>query len=192
MKLIRFLFLISVFLGEIGIVSGKREKDGVTITIDKVYSDQYPEGNYFMGMVFLNITVTNRSDSVVWVYMPQIPPPPPSERNGFDCFGVFRSDTLELTTIYRSLVLEPNTLESRQYIYGSRMLDTLYQKYDYRSPQKFLQDLVRESSYYFIFNRRDTCRIEPDPALDIQFLGRLGEEGEWIEVRPLRREKLSE
>ena len=143
-------------------------------------------------MVFLNITVTNRSDSVVWVYMPHIPPPPPSERNGFDCFGVFRSDTLELATICCSLVLEPNTLESRQYIYGTRMLDTLYQKYDYRSPQKFLQDLVRESSYYFIFNRRDTCRIEPDPALDIQFLGRLGEEGEWIEVRPLRREKISE
>ena len=190
MQLIRILFLISVFFGEIGIVSGKSQKDGVTITIDRVYSDQYPEGNYFIGMVFLNITVTNRSDSVVTVYIPELPSL--ELREGFDCYGIFRSDTLELATDYCPLVLEPNTLESRQYIYGNRMLDTLYQKYDYRSPQKFLQDLVRESSYYFIFNRRDTCRIEPDPTLDIQFLGRLGEEGEWIEVRPLRREKLSE
>ena len=190
MKLIRILFLISVFLGEMGIVSGKSRKDGVTITIDKVYSNQYPEGNYFIGMVFLNITVINRSDSVVTVYMPEIPPPPPIERVGFDCYGIFRSDTLELGTIFSSLILEPNTLESRQYIYGNGKLDTLYEKYGYPSPQKFLQDLVRESRYYFIFDRRDTCMVESDSTLEIQFLGCLGEEREWIEVRPLRKEKL--
>ena len=182
--------MISVFLGGIGIVSGKSRKDGVTITIDKVYSNQYPEGNYFIGMVFLNITVINRSDSVVTVYMPEIPPPPPIERFGFDCYGIFRSDTLELGTIFSSLILEPNTLESRQYIYGNRKLDTLYEKYGYPSPQKFLQDLVRESRYYFIFDRRDTCMVESDSTLEIQFLGCLGEEREWIEVRPLRKEKL--
>ena len=182
--------MISVFLGGIGIVSGKSRKDGVTITIDKVYSNQYPEGNYFIGMVFLNITVINRSDSVVTVYMPEIPPPPPIERVGFDCYGIFRSDTLELGTIFSSLILEPNTLESRQYIYGNRKLDTLYEKYGYPSPQKFLQDLVRESRYYFIFDRRDTCMVESDSTLEIQFLGCLGEEREWIEVRPLRKEKL--
>lgn len=141
-------------------------------------------------MVFLNITVINRSDSVVTVYMPEIPPPPPIERFGFDCYGIFRSDTLELGTIFSSLILEPNTLESRQYIYGNRKLDTLYEKYGYHSPQKFLQDLVRESRYYFIFDRRDTCMVESDSTLEIQFLGRFGEEGEWIEVRPLRKEKL--
>ena len=53
-----------------------------------------------------------------------------------------------------------------------------------------MQDLVRESRYYFIFDRRDTCMVESDSTLEIQFLGRFGEEGEWIEVRPLRKEKL--
>ena len=196
MKLLKILFLIILFFPECEIVFGKSHKDGITITIDSVYSDQYPEGNYFIGMVFLNITVINRSDSVVTVYMPEIPPPPPSERDGFDCYGIFRSDTLELGTIYSSLILEPNTLESRQYIYGNGKLDTLYEKYGYPSPQKFLQDLVRESRYYFIFDRRDTCMVESDSTLEIQFLGRFGEEegwveeGEWIEVRPLRKEKL--
>ena len=190
MKLLKILFLIILFFPEREIVFGKNQKDGITITIDSVYSNQYPEGNYFIGMVFLDITVINRSDSVVTVYMPEIPPPPPIERVGFDCYGIFRSDTLELGTIFSSLILEPNTLESRQYIYGNRKLDTLYEKYGYRSPQKFLQDLVRESRYYFIFDRRDTCMVESDSTLEIQFLGRFGEEGEWIEVRPLRKEKL--
>ena len=48
-----------------------------------------------------DITVINRSDSVVTVYMPEIPPPPPIERVGFDCYGIFRSDTLELGTFYK-------------------------------------------------------------------------------------------
>ena len=195
MKLFKILFLIILFFPEREIVFGKSQKDGITITIDSVYSDQYPEGNYFIGMVFLNITVINRSDSVVTVYMPNIPAP--QLPHGFDCYGIFRSDTLELMTIFSSLILEPNTLESRQYIYGNGKLDTLYEKYGYPSPQKFLQDLVRESRYYFIFDRRDTCMVESDSTLEIQFLGRLGEdgwveEGEWIEVRPLRKEKLLE
>lgn len=190
MKLLKILFLIILFFAESEIVFGKSQKDGITITIDSVYSNQYPEGNYFIGMVFLNITVINRSDSVVTVYMPEIPPPPPIERFGFDCYGIFRSDTLELGTIFSSLILEPNTLESRQYIYGNGKEDTLYEKYGYNSPQKFLQDWVRESRYYFIFDRRDTCMVESDSTLEIQFLGCLGEEREWIEVRPLRKEKL--
>ena len=188
MKLLKILFLIILFFPEREIVFGKNQKDGITITIDSVYSNQYPEGNYFIGMVFLDITVINRSDSVVTVYMPNIPAP--QLPHGFDCYGIFRSDTLELGTIFSSLILEPNTLESRQYIYGNRKLDTLYEKYGYNSPQKFLQDLVRESRYYFIFDRRDTCMVESDSTLEIQFLGRFGEEGEWIEVRPLRKEKL--
>ena len=72
----------------------------------------------FIGMVFLDITVINRSDIVVTVYMPEIPPPPPSERDGFDCYGIFRSDTLELGTIYSSLILEPNTLEQVSHTAG--------------------------------------------------------------------------
>ena len=75
-------------------------------------------------------------------------------------------------------------------INGNGELDTLYKKYGYPSPQKFLQDLVRESRYYFIFDRRDTGMVKSDSTLEIQFLGCLGEEGEWIEVRPLRKEKL--
>ncbi|WP_419015633.1 hypothetical protein, partial [Odoribacter laneus] len=63
------------------------------------------------------------------------------------------------------------------------------------SPQKFLQDLVRESRYYFIFDRRDTCMVESDSTLEIQFLGYFGEdgwveEGEWMKTLPLRKEKL--
>ena len=193
MKLLKILFLIILFFPEREIVFGKNQKDGVTITIDSVYSDQYPEGNYFIGMVFLNITVINRSDSVVTVYMPNIPAP--QLPHGFDCYGIFRSDTLELGTIYSSLILEPNTLESRQYIYGNGKLYTLYEKYGYPSPQKFLQDLVRESRYYFIFDRRDTCMVESDSTLEIQFLGYFGEdgwveEGEWMKTLPLRKEKL--
>ncbi|WP_418310270.1 hypothetical protein, partial [Odoribacter laneus] len=65
MKLLKILFLIILFFPEREIVFGKSQKDGITITIDSVYSDQYPEGNYFIGMVFLDITVINRSDSVV-------------------------------------------------------------------------------------------------------------------------------
>ena len=190
MKLLKILFLIILFFPEREIVFGKNQKDGITITIDSVYSNQYPEGNYFIGMVFLNITVINRSDSVVTVYMPNIPAP--QLPHGFDCYGIFRSDTLELGTIFSSLILEPNTLESRQYIYGNGKLYTLYEKYGYPSPQKFLQDLVRESRYYFIFDRRDTGMVKSDSTLEIQFLGCLGEEGEWIEVRPLRKEKLPE
>ena len=190
MKLFKILFLIILFFPEREIVFGKSQKDGITITIDSIYSNQYPEGNYFIGMVFLNITVINRSDSVVTVYMPNIPAP--QLPHGFDCYGIFRSDTLELGTIFSSLILEPNTLESRQYIYGNGKLVTLYEKYGYPSPQKFLQDLVRESRYYFIFDRRDTCVLESDSTLEIQFLGRFGEEGEWIEVRPLRKEKIPE
>ena len=197
MKLFKILFLIILFFPEREIVFGKSQKDGITITIDSAYSNQYPKGNYFIGMVFLDITVINRSDSVVTVYMPEIPPPPPSERDGFDCYGIFRSDTLELGTIYSSLILEPNTLESRQYIYGNGKEDTLYEKYGYPSPQKFLQDLVRESRYYFIFDRRDTCMVESDSTLEIQFLGYFGEdgwveEGEWMKALPLRKEKLPE
>ena len=101
MKLLKILFLIILFFPEREIVFGKSQKDGITITIDSAYSNQYPEGNYFIGMVFLDITVINRSDSVVTVYMPEIPPPPPIERVGFDCYGIFRSDTLELGTFYK-------------------------------------------------------------------------------------------
>ena len=193
MKLFKILFLIILFFPECEIVFGKSHKDGITITIDSAYSNQYPKGNYFIGMVFLDITVINRSDSVVTVYMPNIPAP--QLPHGFDCYGIFRSDTLELGTIFSSLILEPNTLESRQYIYGNGKLYTLYEKYGYPSPQKFLQDLVRESCYYFIFDRRDTCMVESDSTLEIRFLGYFGEdgwveEGEWMKTLPLRKEKL--
>ena len=86
-------------------------------------------------------------------------------------------------------VVQVMTNEAKDFIWTAKML---YEKYGYHSPQKFLQDLVRESRYYFIFDRRDTCMVESDSTLEIQFLGRFGEEGEWIEVRPLRKEKLPE
>ena len=83
------------------ITSSKPLKDSVRITVDRAYSPVYPEDTInYIGYVYLEITVINRSDNVICVYMPQIPPPPPSERDGFDCFGVFQSDTLELCTAY--------------------------------------------------------------------------------------------
>ena len=46
------------FIPEREIVFGKSHKDGITITIDSVYSDQYPEGNYFIGTITSSAEIT--------------------------------------------------------------------------------------------------------------------------------------
>ena len=192
MKSVFLFLLLSLFWCGHKITLPQSLKDRVQITVDSAYSPVYPEDTVdYIGYVYLEITVINRSDSVVWVYMPQIPPPPPSEWNGFDCFGVFRSDTLELTTEYCSMILEPNTLEARQYSYGVGKIDTLYKKYHYASTRKFIRDLVRESRYYFILNQRDTCIAEENPGLNVEFRDN-PDDMYWGVPGVLRREKLSE
>ena len=192
MKSIFLFLLFSLFGRGDKITSSKPLKDSVRITVDRAYSPVYPEDTInYIGYVYLEITVINRSDNVICVYMPQIPPPPPSERDGFDCFGVFQSDTLELCTAYCSLILEPNTLETRQYSYGFIKLDTLYKKYHYTSTREFIRDLVRESRYYFILNKRDTCKAEENPSLNVEFWEN-PDDMYWGVPGVLRKEKLPE
>lgn len=192
MKSLFFFLLFSLFWGSRVNTLPQWLKDNVVITVDSAYSPVYPEDTVnYIGYVYLEITVINRSDSVLCVSMPEIPSPPPSEWDGFDCFGVFRSDTLELRTHYSSMVLEPNTLETRQYNYGLVKIDSLYHKYHYTSTRKFVQDLVRESRYYFIFNKRDTCMVDRDSSLQVEFREN-PDDLYWGLERVLRKEKLSE
>ena len=47
--------------------------------------------------------------------------------------------------------------------------------------------LLRNSRFYFVINERYVRKLEPSPDLNIDFLGRPNEDGEWIHIVPLRK-----
>ena len=51
--------------------------------------------------------------------------------------------------------------------------------------------LVRESRYYFILNKRDTCRAEENPSLNVEFWEN-PDDMYWGVPGVLRKEKLPE
>jgi len=96
-----------------------------------------------------------------------------------DAFLLFKNDTIPLYCTYSPITLSRDSCHHYLFYTNPVEIKRLYDSYvqEYEEFQSFLSDIVKNSAFVVIFNKKETCYYSPD--IELHFYGDPTEQSEW-------------
>lgn len=201
-----YILLFSIIFTYCSQTAGIKE-DGVNkgnniLEFEDIYSNQQKSGEELgPWWIFYKVNIHNKTDSILSIYpkkdsvsleaLEYLRTQRKFGEESFsryvfttpgigDVFLLFKNDTIPLYCRHRSIVLSEDSCYKYRFYTDSKEIKILYHEsyiHEYEKFQDFLSDIVKNSTFAVILNKKDTCYLFPNTELN--FYGDSLESGEW-------------